>query len=94
MKSKEVIKKIIENKKNIKRYRVKKIGLFGSVLKGKKNPKDIDVLVEFERVSFDNYMDLLFFLERLFKKKVDLIIESSLRPELKYVKKEAKYVRI
>ncbi len=39
-------------------------------------------------------MDLLFLLEKLFKRKVNLIIEKDLHPSLNYVKKEAKYVRL
>ena len=30
----------------------------------------------------------------IFKKEVDLVIEQDLRPELNYVKKEAKYARL
>jgi len=39
-------------------------------------------------------MDLLFLLERMFKRKIDLVIEKDLHPELNYVKKEAKYVKL
>ena len=91
---KEIIKRLKENREILKQKEVKKIGIFGSAIKGKKNPKDIDVLVEFKKTNFNNYIALLFFLEKLFKKRVDLIIESDLRPELSYVKKEAEYVKI
>lgn len=94
MNKKGIIKKIGENREKIKEKGVTKIGIFGSTIKGKKNPRDVDVLVEFKEVSFDNYADLLFLLEKLFKKKVDLITKSSLRPELKYVIKEAEYVKL
>lgn len=91
----EIMKKIEEHKSYFKEKGVKKIGLFGSVLKGKSTKKsDIDILVKFNKVSFENYTDILFLLERLLKKKVDLVIESNLRPELNYVKKEAEYARI
>lgn len=39
-------------------------------------------------------MELLFLLQKLFNKKVDLVIEEDLKPELEYVKKEAQYVEI
>ncbi|MFH1151935.1 MAG: nucleotidyltransferase domain-containing protein [Nanoarchaeota archaeon] len=88
-----VLKKIEENKKEIVKFSVKKIGLFGSVLKGKqKKRSDVDILVEFDNLTFDNYFYLQTFLEKIFKRKVDLVIEDSLRPELNYVKKEAEYV--
>lgn len=89
-----ILEKIKENAEEIKKKSVKKIGIFGSVIKGEENPHDIDVLVEFEEKSADNFFELLFLLEKLFKKKVDLVIEKNLRPELNYVKKEAEYVRI
>lgn len=73
---------------------MKKIGLFGSFLKGKQNKKsDVDIIVKFDKATFDNYMDLKFLLEKLFRKKVDLVTEKSLKPALKYVKKEAIYVK-
>ena len=93
--SKEIIKKIEEKSKDIRKYNVKKIGLFGSFAKGKQHKKsDIDIIVNFDKETFDNYMDLLFLLEKMFKRKIDLVIERDLHPELNYVKNEAKYVRL
>lgn len=82
----EILKKIKENKEKIKKFGVKRIGLFGSYLRNEqKTESDIDILVEFERgkKTFDNYMDLKFFLEDLFKCKVDLVIVDALKPDLK-----------
>ncbi|MDP2926515.1 MAG: nucleotidyltransferase domain-containing protein [Nanoarchaeota archaeon] len=93
--SKEIIIKIEEKSKDIKKYNVKKIGLFGSFAKNKQHKKsDIDIIVNFDKETFDNYMDLLFLLERMFKRKIDLVIEKDLHPELNYIKNEAKYVRL
>lgn len=39
-------------------------------------------------------MDLLFLLEKMFRRKIDLVIEKDIHPELNYVKKKAKYVRL
>lgn len=95
MNKKEVIKRIEKNKEEIKKLGIKEIGLFGSVLKGKQtNKSDIDILVEFKVLSFDNYANAIIFLEKILKKKVDLITKSSLRPELNYIKKGAEYARI
>jgi len=91
--SKQIIELLREYKDKIQHFKVKKIGLFGSFLKGTANSKsDIDLLVEFETTTFDNYMDLKFFLERLFKRKVDIVIESNLKKQIQYVKEEAVYV--
>lgn len=92
--ARRVLKSVEENKLFLKKFGVKRIGLFGSFLKGNaRKSSDLDFLVEFNEVSFDNYMDLKFFLERLFKKKVDLVLENSLKPSLKHVLGEAKYVK-
>lgn len=69
------------------RFKVKQIGIFGSYVKGSRTRKsDLDILVEFEDEgfeTFDNYMELKFFLEEIFNIKVDLVIRHILRQELK-----------
>lgn len=93
--SKKILSEIEKNSKHIRKYGVKKIGLFGSFLKGKqKKNSDVDILVHFNKISFDNYIQLKFLLEALFGRKIDLVIEEDLRPELIYVKKEVKYARL
>jgi predicted nucleotidyltransferase len=93
--SKDIIKKIENKGKEIRKFNVKKIGLFGSYVKNKQHKKsDIDILVTFEKETFDNYMDLLFLLEKEFGRQIDLTIEKDLHPKLEYVKKEARYVRL
>lgn len=66
------------------RYSVKRIGIFGSYAKGEQNKKsDVDVLVEFEEPTFDNFMELSFYLEDLFGMKVDLLTPNSLSPYMR-----------
>jgi predicted nucleotidyltransferase len=93
--SRKIIKKLEEKHKDIKKYNVKKIGLFGFFAKNKQHKKsDIDIIVTFDKETFDNYMNLLFLLERTFRRKIGLIIEKDLHPELNYIKKETRYVRL
>ncbi|MHA1470922.1 MAG: nucleotidyltransferase family protein [Candidatus Asgardarchaeia archaeon] len=69
-----------------KLYGARNVRVFGSVARGEEEAdSDIDILVEFEKgkKTFDNYMDLKFFLEDLFKCKVDLVIADALKPDLK-----------
>ncbi|OGW45486.1 MAG: nucleotidyltransferase [Nitrospirae bacterium RBG_13_41_22] len=77
------------------KYGVKRIGIFGSFSRGEeKEGSDIDILVEFEKgcKTFDNYMDLKFFLADLFHRKVDLVTVEALRPHLKdNILKEVSY---
>jgi uncharacterized protein len=92
---KNILEKIEKEKSNLKKKGVKKIGLFGSFAKGTQHKKsDIDILVKFDEPSFEKYAELLILLEKLFRRKIDLIIESNLRKELSYVKKEAEYVKL
>ena len=75
-----------ENQEEIEKYGVKRIGLFGSFINNKqKANSDIDILVEFKKgkKTFDNYMDLKFFLEGIFKRDVDLVVKESLKVNLK-----------
>jgi uncharacterized protein len=47
------------------------------------------ILVEFEKPTFDNFMNLAFFLEDLLQRKVDLVTPNSLSPYIgPYVKNE------
>lgn len=86
LKSDRILEKIENNKDKIKRFGVKRLGLFGSYIRNQQKPgSDIDLLVEFEKgmKTFDNYMDLKFFLEDLFDCKVDLVILEAIKPDLK-----------
>lgn len=77
---------ILKKYKNeiVSRYSVKRIGIFGSYAKGQGNKEsDVDVLVEFEEPTFDNFMELSFYLEELFGRKVDLLTPKSLSPYMR-----------
>lgn len=81
----QVLDRVIRNKAELKKFGVKRFGLFGSFLKGRQNPgSDIDFLVEFEKglKTFDNFMNLSFFLEDLMERKVDLVTVESLSPHI------------
>ena len=86
-----IIKGLESHSVEIHKFSVKKIGLFGSYLRKPTKKSDIDFLVTFEKSTFDNYMGLKFLLERLFHKKVDIVIEEDLKPALEYVKEGAVY---
>jgi len=94
---KEILEKIQENKEQIRKFGVRKIGLFGSYIRDEQKEKsDIDILVEFEKekVTFDNYMHLRFLLEDLFGRQVDLVILDDLKSQLKpYILKEVEYAK-
>lgn len=90
-----ILQQLKKNMRIIKGYGVKKIGLFGSYIRNEQTSEsDIDILVEFEKgkKTFDNYMNLKFFLEELFRANVDLVIVESIKPDIKpYIMESVKY---
>jgi uncharacterized protein len=91
--TRETILAVLETHRGeLEQLGVRRIGLFGSFLHGHpRESSDIDLLVRFERPSFDNYMDSKFLLERLFGRSVDLVTEDALKPALRHVREEAAY---
>ncbi len=90
-----VINFLRENLSIIKSYGVTSLALFGSFARNEaKNTSDIDLLVEFKGVvTFDQYMDLKFFLEDNLGLSVDLVTKKMLKPQImNYVEKDAIYV--
>ena len=64
------------------KFRVKKIGIFGSYSRGEqRKSSDIDILVDYyEDPSLFEFFDLEYYLEDILKNKVDLVMENSLKP--------------
>ena len=85
MKRDDVLRILREHHQELKDFQVKKLALFGSVARDEARANsDVDLLVEFEgRPTFDQYMDLKFFLEDLFGVAVDLVTVDTLKPRLR-----------
>lgn len=67
-----------------KTYKVKSLYAFGSVLTDKFNSEsDIDLIVDFQPLNVldygDNYYDLKFSLENIFKRSVDLLEDKAIK---------------
>ncbi len=79
----DILTSYLENLKL--KYQVKSLGVFGSFVRGEATDNsDLDLLVEFQGdVTFDNYMDLKFLLEDLFKRKIDLVIKEDIKPQIR-----------
>lgn len=71
--------------KEIKKFKVKSLSIFGSIARGEDRPEsDVDILVGFDGpASFDSYMELKFYLEEICDRKVDLISDKALKPILR-----------
>ena len=81
----------------VQKYRVREIGIFGSFVRGEqKRGSDIDILVEFTPRNIPGLLRLIemeIYLEKLLRKKVDVVIKSGIRPELKKgILKEVIYI--
>ena len=80
----DILKELSANHVKIKLLGVRSLSLFGSCARGEETAKsDLDFVVEFERKSFDAYMDLKLFLEDLFGRPVDLVLSDRIKPKLR-----------
>jgi predicted nucleotidyltransferase len=91
----EIRKQILDQRRTIRAFGVNKIGFFGSYVRGEQSPdSDIDLLVYFDpdKLNFDSYMDLTFFLEDLLHSKVDVLTPDQISPHIMpYIQKEIQY---
>jgi len=76
-----------EQRPDLKRFGVDTIALFGSYAKeAQTSSSDLDFLVEFSAPTYDNFVGLQEYLERLFGRKVEILtpagIESIRVPEV------------
>ena len=85
-----------EHQEQINSFGVKRLGLFGSFVREEQHlTSDVDILVEFEpgKKTFDNFMQLCFFLEDLLQRPVELVTLESLSPYLgPHIMNEVEYV--
>jgi predicted nucleotidyltransferase len=92
----EALALIEEHQDQIRALGVRRLGLFGSFVRGRQQAEsDVDLLVEFEpdKKTFDNLIQLGFFLEDLLKRRVELVTPESLSPYIgPYILQEAEYV--
>jgi len=95
MNKEEIISYLGSHKKEFRdKYGVTRIGLFGSSVRGKQTENsDIDIAVELEsKNKFRSFFNLKRELEKKLGKKVDLGIESTLKPVAKeHISKEIIY---
>ncbi len=95
MDGREKIFKLLEREReSIRGLGVNRLGLFGSFVRGEQRPdSDVDILVELNSKTFDQYVEVLDFLEELFGRKVDLVPAEDIKPLLrKKILGEVEYV--
>jgi repressor LexA len=94
----EIFRQLKEHQDILKKYNVKRIGLFGSYARGEQtSTSDIDFIAEFDLSKFGEnfkglykaFSELSDYLENLFKRKVEILTPESLSPYIQpYIEKE------
>jgi len=90
----DIVTRIKANRRTLKKYGVISVALFGSAAKNKmRKGSDIDILVQFDQSTWDNYIGLKFYLEDLLGREVDLVTPKALKPATKpSIEKDLLYV--
>ncbi|MBI4264707.1 MAG: nucleotidyltransferase domain-containing protein [Acidobacteria bacterium] len=94
----DVLRRLREHDEDLKRFSVRRIGLFGSFAHDRQRPdSDLDFVVEFETPTYDHFYELSIFLENLFGRKVEILtpdgvdsirveeVARSIRESVEYV---------
>ena len=75
---------LCEHRRSLADLGVVSIGLFGSAVRGELSAtSDLDFLVRLRTNTFDAYMDVKEYLERLFERRIDLVLDGALKPALR-----------
>jgi predicted nucleotidyltransferase len=89
---------LAKHQEELKQFGVKRWGVFGSFARDQQDSRsDVDILVEFEpgKKSFDNFMQLGFFLEQQIGRRVELVTPESLSPHIgPHILREVEYAPI
>jgi uncharacterized protein len=99
IKTKQDIMNVLDqNRSRLRSLGVRRIGLFGSFVRGEQRPdSDIDLLVEFDpgQKTFDTFMDLSLYLEEILQHSIELITVESLSPYIgPHILKEVEYAAL
>jgi uncharacterized protein len=94
----EVFRILQAHQETLRNYGVHQYGLFGSFVRDEaQQNSDVDLLVEFQKdkKTFDNFMQLVFFLEEVLGRRVDVLTKESLSPYIgPRILQEVEYVTL
>ena len=79
----QVVARLAQAREQIQALGVRRLALFGSVVRGEARPdSDVDLLVQFdpEQKTLDNFMSLSFLLEEFLQHRVELVTTEALSP--------------
>ena len=86
---------MLNNRNILKKYKVNKIGIFGSFATGRSGKKsDVDLLVEFDDIiDLFDFVHLNDAIQQILKSKVDLVTSDTIKPYIKpKILKEVEWV--
>ena len=93
-----IVEALKKEAKKLADFGVIEIGIFGSFIRNEQTVNsDIDILIDIkkEKKTFKNFMSLNYFLEDLFKRKVELVTKQSLSPFIgPHILKSVEYVSL
>ena len=92
---KQIKDTLLEKQDILYNYKVKSIALFGSYIRNEQGKNsDVDLLLEFEKSTFDNYIGLLSDLKKIFHRRIDLVSIKALKERIKpYILKDAEWIK-
>jgi len=83
LKKEQILRELTARSSELSAFGVEQIGLFGSFVRDEASlESDIDLLVDIKKElkTFRNFLALNYYLEDIFKRKVELITKQSLSP--------------
>jgi len=95
MDKEEIKKALVANRKILRKYKVSKMGIFGSYVRDKaKKKSDVDLLVEFEEViDLFDFVHLTDEVEKVLKTRVDLATPDAIKPYIRpRIMKEVEWI--
>ena len=94
----EVFQTLSDHSNQLKRLGVRSVGLFGSFVRDEQTEEsDVDILVQFEpqQKNFDNFMELSVLLEKLLRRRVELVTTEALSPYIgPHIMSEVEYASL
>ena len=86
------LKKVLKKENLLKKYDLKRIGIFGSFARGE-NANDIDFYIDAEDYRVKNLINLKRDLEKITEKEIDIMLKKYANPIVLYrAQKDMKYV--
>lgn len=80
----DILDTLVLHSPELRAFGVRQLGVFGSHARGDaREDSDIDLLVDLERKTFDDYMGVKLLLEDLFGRRIDLVLADRIKPRLR-----------